>query len=215
MVENAKSENEQIANDEQESRSSKDHEPKSHEEAKEEPGLSEVEELRQKLELKEQETKENLDRLLRQAAETENYKKRMARDKEEAIRYANESLIRDLLPVLDNLERATEHAKGGGNGKPLLEGIDMVLKGFIDVLGKHGVTQISAKGERFNPEIHEAFAQVGSEDHEPNTVVEEVHKGYFLLNRLLRPSLVSVAKLPETGEKTADEEKVENGEGDD
>ena len=162
---------------------------------------SEIERLRQQLESKELEAKENYDRFLRQVADLENLKKRMAREKGEAVRYANEALVRDLLPVLDNLERAVEHAKGGGNGKPLVDGVEMVLKGFLDVLGKHGVIQVTAKGESFDPEKHEAIAQVESEEYEPNTVVEEHHKGYYLLDRLLRPALVSVAKAPETKEK--------------
>jgi molecular chaperone GrpE len=145
----------------------------------------------------------------------ENFKKRVAREKEEAIRYWNEALVKDLLPVLDNLERAVEHAELGGNGKPLLAGIELVLKGFLEVLEKHGVTQISAKGEPFNPQKHEAFAQVESTDHEPNTVVEELHKGYFMADRLLRPSLVSVAKLPETKEENSEQTKIEKNETDD
>ncbi len=173
--------------------------------AEEESSALESEKLRQQLEAKELEAKEIYDRFLRQAAELENFKKRVAREKAEAIRYANEGLVRDLLPTLDNLERAVEHAKGGGNGKPLLEGIEMVLRGFLEVLSKYGVTQISAMGEMFDPEKHEAIAQVESEEHRPNVVVEEHHKGYYLLDRLLRPSLVSVAKIPETKEKKGEE----------
>lgn len=173
--------------------------------AEEESSALESEKLRQQLEAKELEAKEIYDRFLRQAAELENFKKRVAREKAEAIRYANEGLVRDLLPILDNLERAVEHAKGGGNGKPLLEGIEMVLRGFLEVLSKYGVTQISAIGEMFDPEKHEAIAQVESEEHRPNVVVEEHHKGYYLLDRLLRPSLVSVAKVPETKEKKGEE----------
>lgn len=176
---------------------------------------SELEKLRGQLEAKEMEAKGNYDRFLRQVAELENFKKRMTREKGEAIRYANENIIRDLLPVLDNLERAVDHAKGGGNGKPLLEGVEMVLKGFLDVLNKHGVTQISAKGELFDPERHEAIAQVESEEHKPNTVMEEHHKGYYLLDRLLRPSLVSVVKPPEAKEKKEEDEEVEKGGRDD
>jgi molecular chaperone GrpE len=158
----------------------------------------ECEKLRRQLEDKEREAKENYDRLLRQTAELENYKKRVAREKAEAIRYANESLVKDLLPVLDNLERALDYAKGGGNGKPLLEGIEMVLKSFLEILAKHGVSQVSAMGgEPFDPNKHEAIAQVATQEHDPNTVVEEHHKGYYLLDRLLRPAQVSVAKPPE------------------
>jgi molecular chaperone GrpE len=162
--------------------------------------------LRRQLEAKELEAKENHDRLLRQAAELENYKKRMAREKADSIRYANESLVKDLLPVLDNLERALEHAKGGGNGKPLLEGIDMVLKSFLESLAKHGVSQISAVGETFDPNKHEAIAQVASREHRPNTVVQEHDKGYYLLDRLLRPARVIVAKPPENKREKNDDE---------
>lgn len=170
---------------------------------------AELEQLRQQMEAKEREAREHYDRFLRQVAELENFKKRMAREKGEAIRYANENIIKDLLPVLDNLERAVDHAKGEGNGKSLLEGVEMVFKVFLDVLNKYGVTQISAKGESFDPERHEAIAQVESEEHEPNTVVEEHHKGYYLLDRLLRPALVSVAKPPEAKEKKREDGEVE------
>ena len=172
---------------------------RAHEE--EQVGSEEVEKLRQQLEAKELEAKQNYDRFVRQVAELENFKKRTAREKEETVKYANESLIKDLLPILDNLERAVDYAKGGGDGKPLFEGIDMVFKGFMDVLNKHGVTQISAMGETFDPEKHEAIAQVESEKDKPNTVIEEHHKGYYLLDRLLRPSLVSVAKPSEAKEE--------------
>ena len=184
-------------------------------EIKDESSPSEIEKLRQDLAAKELEAKKNYDLYLRQVADLENFKKRGVREKEEAIRYGNEALVKDLLPILDNLERAVEHAELEGNGKPLLAGIELVLKGFLEVLEKHGVTQISAKGEPFNPQKHEAFAQVESTDHEPNTVVEELHKGYFMADRLLRPSLVSVAKLPETKEENSEQTKIEKNETDD
>ncbi|HEX2386442.1 MAG TPA: nucleotide exchange factor GrpE [Candidatus Binatia bacterium] len=162
-----------------------------------EEGVDDLENLRRQLEEKEAEAREIQDRLLRQAADLENYKKRAARDKADSIRYANENLVKDLLPVLDNLERALGYAQGGGNGKPLLEGIDMVLKNFLEVLGRHGVTPVSAVGERFDPSKHEAVAQVESPEHEPNVVVDEYRKGYYLLDRLLRPAQVTVAKSVE------------------
>jgi molecular chaperone GrpE len=171
--------------------------------------------LRQQLETKETEAKNNYERLLRQAAELENYKKRSARERDDAIRYANESLLKDLLPVVDNLERAIAHASGGGNGKPLVEGVEMVLRGLADALAKHGVIPILALGQPFDPTKHEAMTQVETDDHEPNSVVEELHKGYMLRDRLLRPALVSVAKAVETREKKNQESKVENGQSDD
>jgi molecular chaperone GrpE len=162
-----------------------------------EEALDDVEHLRQQLEAKEAEARDIQERLLRQAADLENYKKRAARDKADSIRYANENLVKDLLPVLDNLERALGYAHGGGNGKPLLEGIDLVLKNFLEVLGRHGVTPVSAVGERFDPAKHEAVTQVESREYDPNVVVDEYRKGYYLLDRLLRPAQVSVSKSPE------------------
>jgi len=175
---------------------------------------SELAKLREELEMKQQEAKNNYDRFIRQVAELENFKKRAAREKEEAIRYGNEGLIRDLLPVIDNLERAISHAKGGGNGQPLVEGVALVLKGLSDVLNKHGLEQIPAAGQRFDPARHEAMAQVASDVHEPNTVIEEHHKGYMLKDRLLRPALVTVAASTAQEKKNADSE-VENGPTDD
>jgi len=183
----------------------------------EEPAQQEAEliRLQQQLKLKEQEAKSNYDRFLRQTAELENFKKRTARERDEAIRFANEYLIKDLLPVLDNLERAIAHAKGGDGGKPLVEGVEMVLKGFFDVLTRHGVVQVSALGQPFDPVKHEAIAQMESDKHLPNTVMEEHHKGYLLHDRLLRPALVSIAKAPETQEKKNSRDEVENGPSDD
>jgi molecular chaperone GrpE len=172
---------------------------------------SELNSLRKQLEAKEHEARTNYDRLLRQAAELENFKKRTIRDREESIRFANEALIKDLLPIVDNLERAVAHAQGGGNGNPLVEGVEMVMRGLLDVFSKHGITQIEAKGQPFDPVKHEAMAQVETEDHEPNTVLEEHHKGYLLHNRLLRPALVSVSKR----RKKNGPSQVENGSLDD
>ena len=119
----------------------------------------------------------------------------------DGIRFANEVLIKDLLPIVDNLERAVAHASGGGNGKPLVEGVEMVLKGFLDVLSKHGVSQIVALGQSFDPSKHEAMAQLDSENHEPNSVIGEHQRGYFYRERLLRPALVTIAKGLKTNEK--------------
>jgi len=174
-----------------------------------------IADLRKQLEAKELEAKNSYERYLRQAAELDNFKKRTARERDEALRFANEALIKDLLPVVDNLERAVAHASGGGNGKPLVEGVEMVLKGLLDVLMKHGVVQISALGQLFDPSKHEAMAQVESDTHEPNSVVDELHKGYMLRDRLLRPALVSVAKAIKSQEKKNDDSEVENEPGDD
>ncbi len=174
---------------------------------------SELEILREQLELKEQEAKSTYDRLLRQAAELENFKKRTLREREESVRFANEALVKDILPIIDNLERAVAHAQGGGNGEPLVEGVEMVLKGLLNVLSKYGVTPIEAVGQPFDPVKHEAMAQVESTDHKPNTVIEEHHKGYLFNNRLLRPALVTVAKTYE--QKKNGGAEVENSPSDD
>jgi molecular chaperone GrpE len=171
--------------------------------------LTEPELLRQQLRLKEEEAKNNYDRFLRQTAEIENFKKRALRDKEDAIRYANETLVKELLPIVDNLERAVSHAKGG-NGESLVEGVEMTLKGLFDALGKYGVSQIAAVGQSFNPQLHEALAQVETDGGAPNTVLEEHQKGYLLKDRLLRPALVTVAKGSKSNEKKNHDGAVEN-----
>ena len=154
----------------------------------------EIAELRSQLNAKVEEAKSNYDRYVRQVAELDNFKKRSLREREENARYANETLVRDLLPVIDNLERAIAHAVGGGNGKPLVEGVDMVLKGFLDTLSKHGVQPVAAVGLTFDPAHHEALAQVESTEYSPNIVVEQHQKGYLMHERLLRPALVTVSK---------------------
>jgi len=166
-----------------------------------ETGTDEVTALRTQLQDKEAEAKANYDLFLRERADLENFKRRMQRDKAEALRFANEPLIRDLLPILDNLERAVSHAQDGGNSQPLVEGVSLVLRSFLDMVEKHGVSRVSAKGQLFDPAKHEAMAQVENTEVVPNTVVDEYAPAYWLRDRLLRPALVVVAKPP------ADEKK--------
>lgn len=155
-----------------------------------------TEQLRRQLAEKEAEAAANLDRYLRERAELENMKKRLQREKSEAVRFACESLVRDLLPIIDNLERAVEHAEGGGNGQPLVEGVRLVLKAALDLLERNGVRRIEAKGERFDPARHEALVQVPDAGREPNEVVEQFLPGYQMHERLLRPAQVSVSTQP-------------------
>lgn len=150
-----------------------------------------LQDLRQKLEDAQTEAQTNHDRFLRERAELENFKRRMQREKAEALRFACEPLLRELLPVVDNLERAVEH--GTGDGQSVLEGVRLVLKSFHEVLDRHGVKRIDAIGEPFDPSRHEAMAQVESTEHAPNRVVEQYHRGYLLHDRLLRPALVTVS----------------------
>ena len=134
------------------------------------------------------------ERVLRTAADSENFKKRLQREKEEQTRYANESFTRELLTVIDNLERALEHSGVGSDQGGLVEGLNMTLKGFLDTLTRFGCTQVEAEGKPFDPNFHEAVSQEESADHEPNTVLRELQKGYMLKERLLRPAMVIVSK---------------------
>ncbi len=152
----------------------------------------EIDQLRGQLQEQSEEARKNYDLFLRERAETENFKKRMVREKSEALRFASEPLVRDLLPVVDNLERAVEHADADGNGQSVLEGVRLVLKSLLDILERHGVKRIDAVGERFDPSRHEAMAQVESAAYAPNQVVDQHHSGYLLHDRLLRPALVTV-----------------------
>jgi molecular chaperone GrpE len=143
-----------------------------------------------------EEIRQNHERWIRERADLENVKKRAAREREEASKFGTERLIRDLLAVVDNLERAVEHARGGGNGQPLVDGVGLVLKAFQDALASHGVVRVESHGSRFDPAHHEAVAHIESTEHEPNSVMKEHQAGYRLHDRLLRPALVTVAKAP-------------------
>jgi molecular chaperone GrpE len=133
------------------------------------------------------------DKYIRLAAEFENYKRRAQRDQSDAIRYANESLLKNLLSTFDNLERAIQCGKDAGASGSLLEGVELTHKQFLETVEKLGVRQVSSTGSLFDPNMHQAVAQVESETVEPNTVVEEFQKGYFLHDRILRPAMVTVA----------------------
>ncbi|HJQ98648.1 MAG TPA: nucleotide exchange factor GrpE [Candidatus Polarisedimenticolaceae bacterium] len=151
-----------------------------------------------------EEARQNHDRWLRERADLENVKKRAARERTETVKFANEQVLRDLLPIVDNLERALQHARGGGDGEPLIEGVALILKSILDVLDRHGVRRIEAEGTPFDPAHHEAMAHVESAEHEPNVVVAEHQPGYRLNDRLLRPALVSVAKPPRDSDLAKD-----------
>ncbi|WP_443147909.1 nucleotide exchange factor GrpE [Nitrospira sp.] len=152
------------------------------------------------------------DKYLRLAAEFENYKRRAQRDQNDSIRFGNESLLKNLLPIIDNLERAIQCAKDAGTSGPLLEGVELTHKQFLETVAKVGVRQLSTTGNSFDPAIHQAVTQVESENMEPNTVIEEFQKGYLLHDRILRPAMVSVAKeKSELTEPGSTEESGEEG----
>ncbi len=140
------------------------------------------------------------DKYLRLYAEFENYKKRMQRDKEELVKYCNESILYEILPVIDNLEMALSHATDDVSGG-LVKGVEITLREFQRVMEKFGLVPISAKGEPFDPSVHHAMSQVVRSDVEDKTVVEEYRKGYMFGEKVLRPSLVAVSKKPDEAQK--------------
>lgn len=175
-------------------------------EQSQDPAQSEGEDkepLLAKLAEKEAEAKANLELFIRERAELENFKRRMQREQADSIRFANEPLLRDLLPVLDNLNRAVSHAQSGSS-QSLVDGVTLVGRSFLETLEKYGVVRIIAKGETFDPTRHEAMAQVENAEVAPNSVVDEYCPAYLLHGRLLRPALVTVAKAPVVETKIAE-----------
>lgn len=143
------------------------------------------------------EAEKSRDESLRLQAEMVNMKKRLEREKADFLKYANESLVKDLLPVRDNLERALQYVDdGNADYQALAQGVRLTFDGFVKVLEKFGVKPVSALGDRFNPHMHEAVMQREDPDVEDNTVVEEVQKGFLLNDRLIRPAMVVVSKRP-------------------
>lgn len=141
-------------------------------------------------------SKESYERLLRVSAEFENYKKRSAREADNFRKFANESILKDLLSVADNLERAVQSSSEvGEDGKSCIaEGVELTLKEILRVLERYGVKSIDAVGKPFDPAFHEAMMQEINEELAENTVLKEFQKGYTLHERLLRPAMVIVSK---------------------
>lgn len=157
----------------------------------------EKESLKAELELKEKEVAETYNNYLRALADLENYKKRAAKEKSDIIKFGNENLIRDILPILDSLDRALDSACNSNDFDSFREGLKLVRDQFLCCLEKYGVEPIVACGQDFDPNLHEAMLEVDSEEHEDSKVVDEYEKGYLLKGRLLRPSKVSVCKRRE------------------
>lgn len=132
-------------------------------------------------------------RLLRAQADFDNFRRRTVKEKEELAQYASSKLVTELLPVLDNFERALAAAQTGSEEQSFVKGVDMIFRQFTQVLEQEGVKAMNAVGEPFNPEFHQAIMQVESEEHEEGIVVEEVQKGYMLKDRVLRPAMVKVS----------------------
>ncbi|MBI5756464.1 MAG: nucleotide exchange factor GrpE [Nitrospirae bacterium] len=169
-------------------------------EGREEVAINEeisVEALREALEKKEAECKDLQDKYLRALAEMENFRKRLNRDMNESVKFANEKILCDLLSVIDNLERAIRHSKEKKDFDALIDGMELTMKEFTGVFEKYGVQCIESVGQLFDPSRHHAVSIVESETHQDNIILEEFRRGYLLNDRVLRPSLVSVAKKKE------------------
>lgn len=149
----------------------------------------------------EEEKKALEDKYLRNVAEFDNYRKRVSRDQNEYSKYATEKLLKELLVVVDNLERALHHGESVPELKGWLEGVELTFKQFLEILGKFGVSGFESVGKPFDPSRQQAMAQVESDSHEDNRVVEELQKGYMLHERVLRPALVTVSKRKENSKE--------------
>jgi molecular chaperone GrpE len=154
----------------------------------------ELESLRAQIAEKDKEIAELKDKYLRTLADSENARKRIRQQSEESIRIQREAILRDILPIIDNLERALAAARNGTDAKTIVDGVEMTVRALIDFLRGQGVTPLQSVGQAFDPNRHEAVDHVASEAHAPNTVVDEFHRGYLIGERVLRPARVSVAK---------------------
>jgi molecular chaperone GrpE len=158
--------------------------------------------IEEQLKASEKKAGENYDQFLRVTAEFENYRKRMEREMNEFRKYAHESLVKDVLPTIDNLQRAlstsSEESPIGSQG--VREGVEMTLNGLLAALEKHGVVSFESLGEPFDPNLHHAVMQEETDAYPENAVARELEKGYMMRGRLLRPAMVVVAKRPEQKE---------------
>ena len=157
----------------------------------------EIQRLRDALQAKTQEAEEHRERYLRGAAEFDNARKRAARERDDYTRYANESLLRELLPVLDNFSRALQAARSEPGAAAVTAGVELIQRELLRVLDKFGVAPFDSVGQPFDPERHEAIARVPAVGQPEGTVVNETARGYMLNGRVLRPAMVTVATLPD------------------
>ncbi len=169
--------------------------------AKAEPAPQTIEDMITQLEedkaKAEQSARDNHDRLLRTAADFENFKKRAKKDIDEGAQKGREAILKEILPVIDNLERALKHA---ASDDPLAQGVRMVEKQFLAALEKFGITRFSGVGQAFDPAMHDAIQQIETDEYPPGAVAQDFASGYLQNGKLLRAAMVGVAKAP-TGEK--------------
>jgi molecular chaperone GrpE len=176
----------------------KAHEEHKHDEHKKKKKKDDpVEELKKLLEEKEEQVKTLQEKMLYFQAEFENFKRLKMKEKQETLKYGNEALIREFIPIVDNLEMALDHASKTDDSKGVLEGVQLTLNEFLKVLEKSGITRVDAVGKTFDPNLHEAVYQEERDDVEPDMVISEFQKGYLLNERLIRPSRVVLSKKPE------------------
>lgn len=164
--------------------------------ASEPPAAPEPEAPQDPLEAARGEVQRIRDQLLRTAADFDNFRKRTRKEAQEGERRAKEDFLRELLPVFDNLERAAQHAGTATDLKSLSDGISMVVRLFVDTLGRLGVERVSALGQAFDPALHEAVQHLETTEYPPGSVAAEVQPGYRMGERLVRPAMVVVAKPP-------------------
>jgi molecular chaperone GrpE len=156
--------------------------------------------LEEALAQKTAEASANWDKYLRERADLENYRKRVQREKEELLKFGNESLLLEILPAVDSMEMALSHTTED-SASAVIEGVNLTLTMLVSVLKKFGVSPIESKGKPFDPAFHQAMTQVESAECAPNTIIDEFQKGYMLNDRLLRAALVSVATAPKKVDK--------------
>ena len=161
---------------------------------KEEKFEEKIASLEEELKKKEEELADCKDKMLRYAAELENFKKRVEREKLEHMKFALEEFAKELLPFLDNLERAVQMAKETEDLEKMIEGIELTLSGYFKTLERFGLKTFVAEGQRFDPNYHEALSVEENPDVEENTVLKELLRGYTLHDRVIRPALVVVSK---------------------
>jgi len=150
--------------------------------------------LEKELKAAREEATQSYDRFLRVSAEFDNYKKRSSRETADFKKYANKTLLKNLLSVVDNLERALDVSQTNADSKGLIDGVEMTLAEILKIFANFGVTPIDAVGEPFDPALHQAMQQEESDEHPENTVTQVLQKGYLLHDRLLRPAMVIVSK---------------------
>ena len=166
---------------------------------------SPIEKLQQALAAKAEEGKNLNDKYLRLAAEFDNYKRLTQRDQRDQIRFGNEHLLKELLPVVDNLERAIKASRNGGGSDVLIQGVDLTLKQLTGALTRFHVSPVETAGQPFDPAKHQAVTSVASEKIPERHIVDEFQRGYLLHDRILRPAMVSVSKGRENGTQGTDD----------